>query len=302
MVCPQCNASQDPDARFCTQCGAPVASPRKSRSAYGYALLLLPVIVLASAIGYYKFFLPQGIAAVVNGEEITIAELDQELAGMGNSPEAADPRARYQALNALITERVILQEARKAGAEVSREELAAAVADLRSRSGLDAERFNQQVESGYGSMRRFKEAVKSRMIINRFITTQVVPRGADQQTASYARDQWVRKTMDAAVVRVTLAEHWPGGGCGCAERSGAATPEQGGCRMAKGAAASPVQTPDASTKEKAAEAGLAYWREKHGNDVVAATVTDFGCHVQIDIVKDNKIIASLRYQGGSISE
>ncbi len=312
MVCSRCNTNQDPDSRFCSDCGAALAEPRKSRSAYRYALLLIPVIVLACAIGYYKFILPQGIAAVVNGEEITHAELEQELSRIEGSRGSADPRVRYQALNGLITERIMLQEARKAGTDASREEIAAAIADVRAKSGLDEERFNRQAEAQFGSIRKFEEAFRNRLIVTKYIAAHVIPQGADQQTARQAVEQWMQKTSGAAAVRVTLAEQWSAAGCGCANgNSGAATAAAGcrmsgaGCRMAKNDAASgqaAVPAVEPSKRDKAAEAGLSYWHEKHGSDAVTATVTDFGCHMQVDIVKDSKTIGSLRYQNGRIFE
>jgi hypothetical protein len=61
--------------------------------------------------------------------------------------------------------------------------------------------------------------------------------------------------------------------------------------------------PEATDAGKAAaDAGLRYWHAKHGSDAVTARFTDFGCHVQVDIVKNEKIIGSLRYQDGNISE
>ncbi len=66
----------------------------------------------------------------------------------------------------------------------------------------------------------------------------------------------------------------------------------GPCCKTKGPAATSGQPKDQS---KAAEAaGLKYWQDKHGADSVSAKLTDFGCHVQVDIVKDNKSIASLQ--------
>jgi hypothetical protein len=313
MVCSQCHTTQDPDSRFCSECGARLAEPRKSRSVYAYALLLLPVIVLAGAIGYYKFVLPQGIAAVVNGEEITQAELEQEISRVEGPGGPADPGVRYQALDGLITERIMLQEARKAATDVSREELAAAIADVRAKSGLDKERFNQHAESQFGSIRKFEAAFRNRLIVNKYIAAHVVPPGADQQSARQAIEQWIQKTSDAAIVRITLAEQWAGAGCGgCVNRDGAAAQAAGGCgksgagcRIAKNGAASgqtAVPAGDRPNGNKAAEAGLSYWHEKHGSDAVTATVTDFGCHMQVDIMKDNIKIGSLRYQGGRISE
>jgi hypothetical protein len=52
----------------------------------------------------------------------------------------------------------------------------------------------------------------------------------------------------------------------------------------------------------ASEAALRFWHQKHGNDPVSTKVTDFGCHMQVDIVKAGKLVGSLRYQAGAISE
>jgi len=51
-----------------------------------------------------------------------------------------------------------------------------------------------------------------------------------------------------------------------------------------------------------ASPALAYWQQRNGNSPVETKVTDFGCHVQVDIVANNKIAKSLRYQNGAITE
>ncbi len=51
-----------------------------------------------------------------------------------------------------------------------------------------------------------------------------------------------------------------------------------------------------------ADAGLAYWREKLGGGEAGARVTDFGCHFQVDIIRDGKAVKSLQYQNGKITE
>jgi len=55
-------------------------------------------------------------------------------------------------------------------------------------------------------------------------------------------------------------------------------------------------------KRSIADAGLAYWREKLGGGEAGARVTDFGCHVQVDIIRDGKTVKSLQYQNGKITE
>ncbi len=84
MHCPDCKKTNDTDAHFCTACGRLLQvlpqAVAEQRKAYFIALLFVPVIMLAAGIGYYKFFLPEGVVAVVNGEEIKRSELDAAVA------------------------------------------------------------------------------------------------------------------------------------------------------------------------------------------------------------------------------
>lgn len=225
------------------------------------------------------------------------------------SREAADGRLRYQILNSLITERLILQEARKAGLSTSGEEVSRAVISARAGSGLDETKFRERVEAQYGSMRAFEQAIGRRLVVNRFVAERIIPADAEPRVARAALDRWLQERSDAAAVRVTLAEQWSGAGCGCcankAEASPAPAAAPAGSKAAKNSAAAENGTAagaEASRTGQAAEAGLRYWQEKHGEEKVTAKVTDFGCHMQVDIVKDNKTVGSLRYQGGAITE
>jgi hypothetical protein len=87
----------------------------KRKRVYFYALLLIPIIALAVGAGYYKYILPSGVAAVVNGEEIMASELDDALLRFQGTRDKADSRLRYEVLQGLITELLVLQQARKAG-------------------------------------------------------------------------------------------------------------------------------------------------------------------------------------------
>jgi hypothetical protein len=289
MQCNSCKTTNEPDSVFCSECGKPLADQtpgpeKKQRKSYLFVLLFVPVIVIAAAVGYYKFFLPDGVAAVVNGEEIRLSELNAAASRMQGGSDAASAGLRYQALNELIAERLALQEARKAGIEVSKDELAVAAAQAQAASGLDSGAFNKEMKSLHGSMRGFENTLERRILISRLIAERVVPPGADPGTAGRAADQWMRHLSEKAAVRIALAEQWSGGGCSCCNK--------------EGGPAQPV-----SDKAKAAtDACLQYWRAKHGPEAVSARLTDFGCHMQVDIVKNEKIIGSLRYQGGTITE
>jgi hypothetical protein len=313
----------DGDAAFCVNCGSALAAvPRKGWLSYRYALLLLPVLLLAAGAGYYKFILPNGIAAVVNGEEITLAELDNLVRPGGMAadvPAETLAQMRYAALSELITERIALQEARKAGVHVSDEEVRSAVQDMRAASGLDEKGFAARVNERYGSMDAFRTGLERRLIIRKFIDGTVMTGASGPADANMRLNRWLKDSTAKAAVRVSLAEQLPASGCGCCGGGGPSAAKQGcgrakaampGCDPKAGAkrGCDPKGVPAAgadqvSNQETAAqEAALAYWRKQNGSGPVETKVTDFGCHVQVDIVSGNKIAKSLRYQNGTITE
>jgi len=314
MLCPACKTTNEVDAEFCSECGKPMtgdvaAITAKSRRPYIFLAALVFMLALVAGVGYYKFFLPDGIAAVVNGEEIKLSEIDAAVSRMQVTRNAADSGSRYRMLTMLITQRLALQEAVKAGMQVSREEIAAAVSEARSSAG-DESAFKQKVVADYGSMKAFEEYVQQRLLISRFIATKVVPPNADPQTARAAVDQWMQNISEKASVRIALAEQGPdsGAGCGCCNKkeTTAVQPNKQACaRPVAVAVASENTAPQTVVQDKtkaAQDAALAYWRKKHGPDAVTAKVSDFGCHMQVDIVKNGNVIGSLRYQNGNISE
>jgi hypothetical protein len=49
--------------------------------------------------------------------------------------------------------------------------------------------------------------------------------------------------------------------------------------------------------------GLAYYQQKYGPGPYVAKATDYGCHVQVDISKDGKVVKSLSYdRAGGVYE
>jgi hypothetical protein len=306
MQSPACATNNDADAVFCSECGRPLgagpkASRAKSRKAYLFALVLVPMLAIVAGLGYYKFFLPDGIAAVVNGEEIKTAELDAAVPRVEGVEEAAYRGFRSQALNELITERLALQEARAAGTRVSAEEISSAMAEMQASSGLDKTAFQRHVESQFGGMRDFEKALERRLIITKFLTDKIIPRGADPRTAGKAVNAWIRNLSNKAVVRVSLAEQSSGPGCGCCSKGGGpAAMKPGSPKCGAGAPRQGRLSPEQT--RAAHDASLAYWREKHGPDAVATKLTDFGCHIQVDIVRNEKIVGSLVYQAGNVTE
>lgn len=306
MKCARCNSMNDPAALICANCGAPAPheSPashaERSRRGYLFALLLIPVIALAAAVGYYKFILPDGVVAVVNGEEITLSELDAEVRRIRGEESAADLRLRYQVLQNMVMERLALQEAKKAGMSITPAELTAALEEARRSSGLDTESFRTVAATEYGSMRNFEEAVAKRLLIEKYIVEKVIPPSAKPDEVDRTVNQWLHDISGRAAVRIALEEQWLGAGCGCCANRRAAASAKGGAGPKDQRSGQPSQK--SADMEKASEAAISYWRGKYGDDRITTQVSDFGCHLEINIIKDNKTIGTLRYQGGRISE
>jgi hypothetical protein len=307
MHCGKCNTINDGDAVFCANCGAPLnalaEAPRKTWKTYWYALLLVPVLLAAASMGYYKFILPNGVAAVVNGEEITAAELDAEIRSARNGkvvPEEALGRMRYAALSDLITERIACQEARQAGIRVLPEEMDDAIAHTRSAAGLDEKSFETQVNVLYGGRDNFRKGMERRLIIRKFIDEKVTAGVSDPTIAGYRVNQWLQGISSKATVRVSLEEQMQiSSGCACCGGSGTG-PAKHGCDPKAGTRGGSKQP--ASQITAARDAAIGYWSKKHGSGPVETKVTDFGCHIQVDIMANNRIAKSLRYQNGTITE
>jgi hypothetical protein len=225
----------DADARYCAECGESLSGGGTNnrvgtRKAYLFILLLVPVIAVAGGIGYYKYYLPTGVAAVVNGEEIARSELDARLTRMqltsvremseGETTGIEMRRLRYAALNGLITEKLVLQEARKAGVGVSREEVRSSLEQARASSGMDREGFTKSVNKQYGSWVAFESAIERELIVKRFLNEKVVSQGLDARKSAEVMDTWLRDLSARAQVRITLAEQWSGAGCGCGDSGG----------------------------------------------------------------------------------
>jgi hypothetical protein len=226
LRCPDCHTVNDPDSCYCSECGramrgyAKIPSTGTTRT-YFFALLLIPVVALASGLGYYKFMLPEGIAAVVNGEEIKRSELDAAVAltqarngeesFKNEQPAQYAQRLRYEVLGWLITERLVLQEARKAGISAAPGEVASAMSRAQTSPGMDKNGLQALLRQRFGSIPSFEEAVRCELIIKRLIARQAVPQGGD------AVDGWLNNLSARASIRIALSEQWSGAGCGCGD-------------------------------------------------------------------------------------
>jgi len=82
-----------------------------------------------------------GLAAVVDDRIITRSEFDQALALAERTGRASGPEARAEVLEGLIERALVQREAKRQGLGVADDEVQRAIADIRSRNGLDENAF-----------------------------------------------------------------------------------------------------------------------------------------------------------------
>ncbi|MDH4162162.1 MAG: SurA N-terminal domain-containing protein [Nitrospirota bacterium] len=258
----------------------------KSRKAYRYALFLLPAVLLAAAVGYYKYILPEGVAAVVNGERIMLAEVDgfMSVNASGTAmPSEKRIRMRYAALSDLINERIAWQAAKRAGISVSGAEIEAAYDRARSAVG-SPDGFDDLISAQYGSRTAFRNALERKIGIRKFISERLAAGTADPTILDGRVNQWLGTEISRASVRIALAEQAPASGCGCCNTGGKGG--EGGMTV---------------QMQEAQKAVRAYWQARNGDGPVELRASDFGCHIQVDVMRGEKIAQSFRYQNGTIS-
>ncbi len=257
MICPGCNQPNDSDAVFCEHCGKALnerlSSAWRLSRVYLYTLFLLPIFAAVLGVGYYKFILPHGVVAVVNGEDIKRSELDaalslerkkqEDLYGPsvfdGDRRKELLSRLRYEVLTELIKEHLLLQEAHKAGVTVSDADVTAAEAQVQSSSAMDKATFDRYISAHYGDEGTYHEWIRRKLIIDRLISGSVAAGTSDPQAAQQAVRRWFDDLYSHATVRIALAEQWSAAGRGCCRRSGSQNAEQtgrarSGCSAADG--------------------------------------------------------------------
>jgi peptidyl-prolyl cis-trans isomerase C len=133
------------------------------------------------------------LAALVNGQPITMAAYEKELARyeqaqseLGITPGEGGPDHRDTVLDALIETELIAQAAGDMGLEITPEMIDARLAELQEASG-GPENFAAWLETNQWTAEEFREALAAEMLTELTVTsvTTDVPTAAEQVSARY---------------------------------------------------------------------------------------------------------------------
>ncbi len=252
------------------------------------------------------------LAGRVNGEGITREELSVRVEQIRKLHEKRNGKAlfegregneilariRDQMLDEIILEKVVSQEARKAGFVTAPEsEVARRLEEIKAASGLSeseiAEHLGVRLEN-------LKSEISNQWAISQFIEKELLKNNPEDRDAFL--QTWVSNAMQRAKVekfdkpKLTSTAR---PSC-CAVAINSAKPSC--CAAGSNSSPGGPRTPRADIEKDAREKGLEYYERKTQRKGAEAKVTDFGCHIQVDILENGKVVLSLTYNQGAVEE
>ena len=185
----------------------------------------------------------------------------------------------------MTTEKVLLQEAKSTGySSPSEEEIQKEMEAIKKKYGLSDENLKQKMGV---SIEDLKAELRKEWVISQFVEKAVLK--DNQANALQVFGQWLTQAKAKAKIEtyeklepvLTAKASCCKSGCG------------GGGR---------VQPLDPKIEEEAKAKGLEYYEKKTQKKGASAKVTNFGCHIQVDIIENGKVVSSLTYNQGEVQE
>ncbi|OGP57529.1 MAG: hypothetical protein A2162_12185 [Deltaproteobacteria bacterium RBG_13_52_11b] len=303
VSCPFCGEGNERDSRFCIHCGKPYPEKGNAFHKKRYRLFGGVALLLAVAIGFFgKGVFDSNLVGKVNGEGITREELSERVARMrgvyemrygGNLFQGEEGtqnliRLKAEVLDEMVTEKLLLQEAKNAGYRLAPpEEIEKELETIKRKNGLSTADLEKM--SG-GKIEDLKAQLGKEWIISEFIEKAVL--NGNRQNGNLVFAQWLAKVKaEAKVETYERLEPVSTAKASCCSSG------SGGC-----GGGGKAQSLDPRIEQEAKAKGLEYYEKKTGKKGADTKVTDFGCHIQVDIIEDGKLILSLTYRQGEVQE
>jgi len=152
-------------------------SKKKKEKINNYVILAVVGIVILCVIGAIWYFninkdLPKDVAATVNGESITISNINEQYDAV--SEEYKQIITKDMLLNQSINELLLLQEAKKQEIFVTAEKLSEVMDNLIAQSGIPKEDFNKTLEEQNLTMDFLEDYYRKQLTINELLNKTVL--------------------------------------------------------------------------------------------------------------------------------
>jgi hypothetical protein len=297
-ICPSCEGANEEGSGFCAHCGGSLLKSRKNR--FKKRPLLFGGLSL-TLIGITFFFWINAseskLVGKVNGEEITREEFSKNVDRLkkfyenrygqglfeGEGGKGNLNRLKTEILDEMISEKVLLQEAKIAGYTSAPEgEIEKRLEALKKQFSLadaDLKKMGRDIKD-------LKVEMEKEWIISQFIQKAVLK--GNLRNPDQIFDQWLAQAKTRAKIETY-------------EKLEPVTTAKASC-CKSGCGGGRARSLDPKIENEAKAKGLEYYEKKTQKKGAIAKVTDFGCHIQVDIIEEGKVVVSLTYRDGEVQE
>jgi len=298
-VCFSCGERNEKGTQFCVHCGNPLPIRRKTWVKNRYILSgAIGVISTVMLVFFWMGGFERKLVGRVNGEGITRSEFSKrvDLAKKfyenrygpnlfeGETGKENLNRIKTDIFDEMVVETILLQEAKSTGyTSAPEEEIEKQVKAIKMRGGLSDADFEKMLGARIEDLKR---ELRNGWIIAQFIEKAVLK--GNQTNAEQVFGQWLAQAK--AKVKIETYE----------KLEPVSTAKASCCKS--GCGGGRAQPLDPKIEQEARAKALEYYEKKTQKKGANAKVTNFGCHIQVDIIEGGKIVASLTYNQGEVRE
>ena len=200
-------------------------------------------------------------------------------------------------LERMITERLVAQEAQRLNIKVGNDRVKQKMQEIGKEIYGNWVNFQASLRED-GISEEYLSAHIRNLLLRQEVKKAKAPADADPDEYFGA---WLAQDRQGAKItlnrNVSLSQVSSQGQGSCCDSGGRGGGGANGCGTKQ---SGPL---DPELKSKASAVALEAYREAHpAENGLGAKVTDYGCHVQVDIEKEGKVVASYSYSNGKVSE
>lgn len=314
--CRHCGKEAEDGDPYCPECRS-ASGVRRPRYLWVFSIVFSAVLLLLAGMllwhggfGFLDLSLDSILgrpAAAINGEPISRAELKARVRAIqaiverqhgkeifaGERGRALWANLENEVLDGMLEEKLVNQEGRKLGIQITDGQVKQKVDFITKEVFGTWEKFQARLQEDGMSKEDLQENIRNLLLLEA-IKKVKAQEGADPDESLNA---WLVQARQKAKVKVYHsgnltrgASALAGGCCGTGGSSGGCSEGGGTARQADPRIEREVQT----------AALEAFQRTNPAEKGVTAKVTDYGCHIQVDVQKEGRVIKSYSYQNGKI--
>ena len=242
-------------------------------------------------------------AAVINGESIGRIDLKARVKSIQAMVERqygrdffAGERGRMlleilaqEVLDRMLEERLVAQEARRLGIQISDGTAQKELQKIAKEIYGTWENFQARLREDGVSKEDLQDHIRNLLLYKAVRAAKTPP--ASNPDISF--NAWLIQAKQRAEVAIYDSGN----------STGSSSASVGGCCSLGGSGGRPGGPVDPKTESQAKKVALeAYQKANPAEKGVAAKVTNYGCHIQVDIQKEGRIVKSYTYQRGKVFE